>query len=64
MVTSWISRKEKILEKGGGGRGGGVDLEKGDMNLLTNYGTKYLKKFSNNKLGSEILFFSVSSKET
>ena len=33
MGTSWISRKEGILE-----RGGGVDLEKGGMTNLTNYG--------------------------
>ena len=35
--TSWISRKggKGILEKRGGGV---VDLEKGDMSLLTNYG--------------------------
>ena len=30
--ASWISRKGGILEKGGG-----VDLEKGGMTLLTNY---------------------------
>ena len=36
--TSWISRKggKGILEKRGGG--GVVDLEKGDMSLLTNNG--------------------------
>ena len=32
MGTSWVSRKGGILEKGGG-----VDLEKGGMTLLTNY---------------------------
>ena len=33
MGTSWISRKGGLLEKGWG-----VDLEKGGMTPLTNYG--------------------------
>ena len=45
MGTSWISRKEGILEIGGL-----VDLEKGGMNSLTNYVGMFKIDFKNDIL--------------
>ena len=45
MGTSWISRKGRILVKGGG-----VDLEKGGMTPLTNYDNQNLRSKSDCKL--------------
>ena len=41
MGTSWISKKWTILEKGGG-----VDLENGGYEPLTNYGTMFFNVYT------------------
>ena len=57
MGTSWISRKERNLEKEG------VDLEKGGMNPLTNYAVATLRKLCSNKSNSSNVAWCLSGRQ-